>query len=409
MKKTGIVKDRRYMDHNMGAYHPESPKRLEVIYSMLEDEDMKGRFFEIEPREAEKEEICYVHSESYLEMIAKTEGKPYVSLDPDTSTCSKSYRTALLAAGGLCEAIKKVIQVVGKLLKPVWDAAKFIGKHLWGAFKKIALLPFNIIIGGIRKFGDSLKRIFEITIGMNLDRLLWGLGRRLRDIGAMAADAAVNFQLLSIRMRGLLLQETMENNVVDYAGALDLAAEKAEKLVRWISKTAVETIFGAEEIANVYTLAMSYDYTSDRAKEITESVLNFATGMGLGNQEMQRIIENFGQMKAQGKLAGTELRDLARGAFVPVNAVLMQMDKNLGLIADVNLPSITIISKQLKKLHAFGKLSTETLEKLDATLETVGADGEITYKEFKKLAEEVKRIAENWEIQIFFHRLKKRS
>ncbi len=110
MKKTGIVKDRRYMDHNMGAYHPESPKRLEVIYSMLEDEDMKGRFFEIEPREAEKEEICYVHSESYLEMIAKTEGKPYVSLDPDTSTCSKSYRTALLAAGGLCEAIKKVVQ-----------------------------------------------------------------------------------------------------------------------------------------------------------------------------------------------------------------------------------------------------------------------------------------------------------
>ena len=47
MARTGIVKDERYMNHVMGAYHPESPQRLEVIYAMLEDPDMVGNFQEI--------------------------------------------------------------------------------------------------------------------------------------------------------------------------------------------------------------------------------------------------------------------------------------------------------------------------------------------------------------------------
>ena len=110
MRKTGIVKDTRYMKHDMGAYHPESPKRLEIIYEMLEDSDIKGKFIEIAPREATKEEICYIHSPEYLDMIAKTEGRPHVTLDPDTSTCADSYRVALLATGGLLEAVRSVIE-----------------------------------------------------------------------------------------------------------------------------------------------------------------------------------------------------------------------------------------------------------------------------------------------------------
>jgi tape measure domain-containing protein len=49
---------------------------------------------------------------------------------------------------------------------------------------------------------------------------------------------------------------------------------------------------------------------------------------------MRRIIENFGQMQAAGKLTGTELRDLARGAFLPINRVLDIMGESLGLDAD---------------------------------------------------------------------------
>jgi acetoin utilization deacetylase AcuC-like enzyme len=108
MIKTGILKDKRFMDHDMGAYHPESPQRLEVIYDMLEEPDMKGLFNEIPARKAKKEELELIHSSEYIDLIASSEGKDSVYLDGDTRTSAGSYNAALLAAGGFCEAISIV-------------------------------------------------------------------------------------------------------------------------------------------------------------------------------------------------------------------------------------------------------------------------------------------------------------
>ena len=108
MYKTGIVKDMRYLDHDMGAYHPESPKRLEVVYGMLKEADMKGNFEEIPVRLAKRDELLLIHSPDYVDRLAATEGKKATYLDPDTQTSAGSYKAALLAAGGLCEAISLV-------------------------------------------------------------------------------------------------------------------------------------------------------------------------------------------------------------------------------------------------------------------------------------------------------------
>lgn len=107
--KTGIVKDNRFMNHRPGAFHPESHERLEVIYEMLEEPDMAGRFQEVPVRLAEKEELLLIHSPEYIDSVAATEGKKHRSLDPDTATSPGSYEAALLAAGGLCQAISMVI------------------------------------------------------------------------------------------------------------------------------------------------------------------------------------------------------------------------------------------------------------------------------------------------------------
>lgn len=109
MKRTGIVRDNRYLEHDPGAYHPESPRRLEALYSML-DEQLKGKYIHIEPVAAQEEELLWIHERSYVHMVASTAGKEYMSLDPDTSTSPGSYEAALLAAGGLCKAISMVMQ-----------------------------------------------------------------------------------------------------------------------------------------------------------------------------------------------------------------------------------------------------------------------------------------------------------
>lgn len=114
MNRTGVVKDRRYLEHVMDPGHPESPDRLREIYQGIEEEEMKGRALgKVKPRPATREELEMVHSPAYINLIASTAGKSYVRLDGDTSTCAKSYETALLAAGGLLELIKVVMQ--GKL------------------------------------------------------------------------------------------------------------------------------------------------------------------------------------------------------------------------------------------------------------------------------------------------------
>ena len=108
MTQTGIVKDKRYLDHDMGAYHVESPERLVHIYKALAD--LNGLFTEIPPRAATQKEIATIHDPKYIDRIAATAGKEFAHLDPDTSTSPKSYETACLAAGGVMAAIDAVMK-----------------------------------------------------------------------------------------------------------------------------------------------------------------------------------------------------------------------------------------------------------------------------------------------------------
>ena len=106
---TGIVRDIRYYNHETSAFHPESPKRLEAIYKMLESPEMKGKFKLIEPRPATHDEIGMIHESWYIDAVAKTAGKAHTYLDPDTETSPESYETALLAAGGFLNAIDAAV------------------------------------------------------------------------------------------------------------------------------------------------------------------------------------------------------------------------------------------------------------------------------------------------------------
>ena len=57
---SGIVKDRRYMEHDMGAFHPENPQRIEAINRMIEEE-IDFPYIEIKPKSAEEEEVDEKH------------------------------------------------------------------------------------------------------------------------------------------------------------------------------------------------------------------------------------------------------------------------------------------------------------------------------------------------------------
>ncbi|MBP1708500.1 MAG: histone deacetylase family protein [Deltaproteobacteria bacterium] len=109
MKRTGIVKHERYIEHVMDHGHPESPERLRAIYQMLEQGELKEKLVPVKPREATREELETIHSPEYIDLIASTAGQSHTRLDMDTSTCAQSYGAAVLAAGGMLELIKAVM------------------------------------------------------------------------------------------------------------------------------------------------------------------------------------------------------------------------------------------------------------------------------------------------------------
>jgi acetoin utilization deacetylase AcuC-like enzyme len=110
MGKTGLVYHPAYLEHDMGAGHPESPNRLCAIMERLEEGGTAARLVRIEPRPAEDMWITQVHTPGYvasLNRAAPATGR--VSLDPDTSMSPGSLTAAYLAAGGALAAVDAIM------------------------------------------------------------------------------------------------------------------------------------------------------------------------------------------------------------------------------------------------------------------------------------------------------------
>ena len=127
MGTTGLVYHPTYLEHDMGAGHPESPSRLRAIMQQLEQSGTLARVTRIEPRKAEDEWITQVHTPSYVASLnrhAPTSGR--VSLDPDTSMSPGSLNAAYLAAGG---ALAGVDAIMAGQVEQVFCAVRPPGHH----------------------------------------------------------------------------------------------------------------------------------------------------------------------------------------------------------------------------------------------------------------------------------------
>ena len=111
MGSTGIVYHPAYLEHDMGAGHPESPNRLRAIMQQLERSGTADRLTKIEPRSAEEEWVTQVHNPSYVTALnAHQPASGRVSLDPDTSMSPGSLPAAYLAAGGALAAVDAIMR-----------------------------------------------------------------------------------------------------------------------------------------------------------------------------------------------------------------------------------------------------------------------------------------------------------
>lgn len=104
MSKVGIVWDNRYLLHETGPGHPESPERLLAIKEVLEEHPS---LVSLKPRLATNLEVGLIHHMDHVQAVENMRGKSG-NFDLDTPFGSSSAEAAFLAAGGVLECVEKV-------------------------------------------------------------------------------------------------------------------------------------------------------------------------------------------------------------------------------------------------------------------------------------------------------------
>ncbi|MDH4204953.1 MAG: histone deacetylase [Desulfobacteraceae bacterium] len=119
--------DERYLLHDTGPGHPESPERLKAICQGIKDADLLSKLTIIQASRADLKWIETVHAKHYIERFEAACRAGNSMLDyPDNQMCAETFETALLAVGGVLDAAGRVM--TGKL-DNVFCAVRPPGHH----------------------------------------------------------------------------------------------------------------------------------------------------------------------------------------------------------------------------------------------------------------------------------------
>jgi len=105
---TGYVYDPIYLEHDLRG-HPENRQRLETIRRVVEQYGMWERLTPIPATPISRERLERAHTGQYVDLVKRVSEQGGGHLDMDTYIRPASYSAALMAAGGLVEATRAVL------------------------------------------------------------------------------------------------------------------------------------------------------------------------------------------------------------------------------------------------------------------------------------------------------------
>ncbi len=110
MSQTGLIYHHDYLKHDTGPGHPERPARLKAILEGLKQSSLHSQLCHLKSRMASLEAVARHHDRGYIDHVRQVCLRGPGLLDSaDTVVSSESFRTALLAAGGVMAAVDAVL------------------------------------------------------------------------------------------------------------------------------------------------------------------------------------------------------------------------------------------------------------------------------------------------------------
>lgn len=148
--------------------------------------------------------------------------------------------------------------------------------------------------------------------------------------GAAAYKAAADYEQLEIAFTTMLGSAT-----------------KAKKLLKDLDALAIKTPFKITEVQESAKQLVAYGISADKVVETTKMIGDISSG--LGKDTFPRLIYAFGQIKAAGRLYGTELRQLTESGFDLAGAMGVSRTKLLELMDTEEGVSFEQVQKAFKK------------------------------------------------------------
>jgi acetoin utilization deacetylase AcuC-like enzyme len=110
MKKTGYLHDNRYLLHDTGPYHPEMAERLTAVYDGIKAAGLLDKLTLVPAVRADIKWIEAVHDPKYIRRFEEVCLSGNRTFDyPDNQMCVDTYETAFLAAGGILEVARRIM------------------------------------------------------------------------------------------------------------------------------------------------------------------------------------------------------------------------------------------------------------------------------------------------------------
>ncbi len=176
--------------------------------------------------------------------------------------------------------------------------------------------------GPLGSVKNSLGGLGSIVGGILTAGGLVAIGQQIVQLGRDALNSYADFERLGMSLQSLVARELVNTGQAEnMAGALQLSSGRAEELLGWVQRLAIQSPFTQQGIADSFQQALAYGFTTTEAQRLTQAMVDYAAGSGKSAAVMDRISLALGQIRARGTLAGQEINQLTE-AGIPVREIL---------------------------------------------------------------------------------------
>jgi len=168
------------------------------------------------------------------------------------------------------------------------------------------------LLGGIAggaTVAITIKAIDNFSSTFNSAEM--GLGR-LGSVAKIGVAAIVGFgvALTAVGVSSIKVAADFEQTQIAFTTMLG-SAQEADKFLKQLADFAKKTPFTLQGVERSARQLMAVGFEAKDVLPVLKNVGDLAAGLGMGEEGLQRLILNLGQVQAQGKLTGRELRDFA--------------------------------------------------------------------------------------------------